>query len=152
MKNKASENCLNLIKEHEGLRLSAYKCTGRKWTIGCGHTANVKPYDVITIDEAEELLQKDIETAERAVNELVKVKLNQNQFDALVSFVFNIGRGSLKDGTGFISSTMLKFINAGHFPLAAGQFDRWVYSDGKITKGLVKRRAAEKALFLKPIE
>lgn len=149
---KISENGLKLIKTFEALRLSAYKCTAGIWTIGYGHIQNVKEGDEISKEKAEELLKIDVKIAENAVNELVKVKLNQNQFDALVSFVFNVGRGSLKNNTGFISSTMLKFLNAGHFPLAAGQFDRWIYSGGKITNGLINRRAIEKKLFLKEIE
>ena len=77
---------------------------------------------------------------------MVKCELNQNQFDALVSFVFNIGRDNFK------RSSMLKFLNSNHYPLSSGQFDRWIHSRGKVVQGLVKRRAAEKALFLEPMQ
>ena len=76
---------------------------------------------------------------------MVKVPLNQNQFDALVSFEYNVGYGAFKN------STMLKFINVSHFPLASGQFDRWVYAGGKVLQGLVNRRKAEKDLFVSPV-
>ena len=99
-----------------------------------------------SVEEASEFLKKDVEKAERAVNDLVKHELNQNQFDALVSFVFNLGRDK------FRASSLLKFLNSAHFPLAAGQFDRWIYADGKVMQGLVKRRAAEKKLFLEPMQ
>lgn len=81
--------------------------------------------------------------SEYAINTLVKTKLNQNQFDALVSFVYNVGTRK------FAKSTMLKFLNANHFPLAAGQFDRWNKVKGVVCQGLVNRRKSEKELFLK---
>lgn len=139
---RTSEQGLLLIKKFEGLKLESYKCSAGVWTIGYGHTSNVKRSDKITKDEAENLLQNDLIYFESAICDFVKVPLNQNQFDALVSFVFNIGVGA------FSTSTMLKFINANHFPLAAGQFDRWVYAKGKKLEGLVKRRKEEKELFL----
>ena len=139
---RTSEQGLLLIRKFEGLKLESYKCSAGVWTIGYGHTSNVKKSDKITKDEAENLLQNDLIYFESAICDFVKVPLNQNQFDALVSFVFNIGVGA------FSTSTMLKFINANHFPLAAGQFDRWVYAKGKKLEGLVKRRKEEKELFL----
>ncbi len=140
---KTSDNGINLIKKFEGLKTKAYKCPGGVWTIGYGHTSGVKSTDTCTMEQAIEYLKRDLIKFEYDINKLVKVELNQNQFDALVSFVFNEGSEKFKN------STMLKFINNKHFPLAAGQFDRWVYSKGVKLEGLVKRRKAEKELFLK---
>lgn len=142
MNNKISENGINLIKSFEGLRLSAYKCPAGVWTIGYGHTGNVKPFDVVTEKQAEDILKNDLIKFEKVINDFVSVELNQNQFDALVSFVFNVGANAFK------KSTMLKFLNANHFPLAAGQFDRWVYIKGEKSNGLINRRKKEKELFL----
>lgn len=141
---KTSNKGIDLIKKFEGCKLKAYKCPAGVWTIGYGHTKGVKEGDTCTIAQAEELLKQDLKIFECEIQDLVKVKLNQNQFDALVSFIYNVGAGAFQD------STMRKFINAGHFPLAAGQFDRWVYAKGVKLNGLVKRRAAEKELFLTP--
>ena len=138
-----SDNGIELIKQFEGLRLEAYQCSAGVWTIGWGHTSGVKQGDKITTEQALDFLRSDLEKFENAINNLVTVKLNQNQYDALVSFVFNIGINAFKQ------STMLKFLNAGHYPLAAGQFDLWIYSSGKKTQGLINRRKKEKDLFLK---
>ena len=140
---QTSQNGINLIKQFEGLRLEAYQCAAGVRTIGYGHTNGVKQGDKITPGQAEDFLRSDLEKFENAINNLVTAELNQNQFDALVSFVFNIGINAFKQ------STMLKFLNNNSFPLAAGQFDRWIKSDGKVLEGLVKRRKAEKELFLK---
>jgi len=139
---KISENGIKLIKQCEGLRLEAYKCPGGVWTIGFGHTKNVHAGDIITKEQAEELLKKDVKSAEYYVNKEVKHELNQNQYDALVSFVFNIG--SVK----FRCSTLLMRLNNGNYKAAAEQFENWVYSKGKKLDGLIKRRKAEKMLFL----
>lgn len=140
---KIDINGLNLIKHFEGLWLRAYKCPANIWTIGYGHTTGVCPDDVITEDQAISLLRKDIAESERAVNQYVHVPLTQNQFDALVSFVFNLGVGN------FSTSTLLKKINAGDYDGAAREFGRWVNAGGKALPGLVRRRKAESALFLK---
>lgn len=144
---KTSKNGIELIKQFEGCRLKAYKCPASIWTIGIGHTGTVngKPITAdMTITElmAETLLAIDLQKFEKCINDNVKKPLTQNEFDALVSFVFNVGTGA------FIKSSMLKLLNSGHMPLAAGQFDRWIYAKGKVLNGLKKRRAAEKALFL----
>jgi lysozyme len=144
---KTSKNGINLIKEFEGCRLKAYKCPAGILTIGIGHTGTVngKPITAdMTITElmAETLLAIDLQKFEKCINDNVKKPLTQNEFDALVSFVFNVGTGA------FEKSSMLKLLNSGHMPLAAGQFDRWIYAKGKVLNGLKKRRAAEKALFL----
>ena len=137
-----SEKGLNIIKKHEGLKTKAYKCPAGKWTIGYGHTNNVRPDDVITEAEATELLIKDVFNSEGVINRLVHKTLNQAQFDALVSFVFNVGVGN------FQKSTLLRKINEGDFAGAAQQFSRWVYAKGRKLPGLVKRREEEKQLFL----
>lgn len=141
-----SDTGINLIKQFETLKLKAYKAvkTEKYYTIGYGHYgADVEPNMTITEAEALELFKKDLQRFERAVNRLVKVDITQNQYDALVSFSFNVGIKA------FAGSTMLKFINVSHFPLAAGQFDLWVKSGGVVLNGLVKRRKIEKELFLK---
>lgn len=139
---KTSEKGIELIKSFEGLRQFSYKCPAGVWTIGYGHTGGVKKGDTCTEEEAIELLKKDLEIFEHSIKDLVKVELNQNQFDALVSFVFNVGVGAFQD------STMRKFLNSKQFSAAAEQFDKWVHSKGVKLEGLVKRRAAEKNLFL----
>lgn len=141
---KISENGINLIKSFEGCCLDAYKCPSGVLTIGYGHTgSDVKTGLKITSQQAEELLKKDLEYFENKINNLLCVQLNQNQYDAIVSFVFNIGVGA------FSESTMLKFLNSGCISLAAEQFDRWIYSGGIKLNGLVKRRKAEKELFIR---
>ena len=139
---KASENAIRVIKRFEGMREEAYLCPAGVWTIGFGHTAGVKKGDKIDMYTATVYLQDDIRKFEDAIDKLVKVKLNKNQFDALVSFVFNVGAGA------FEKSTMLKLINSGNFSLAANEFDKWVYSKGTKLEGLINRRKAEKELFL----
>lgn len=139
-----SENGINLIKNFEGCKLNAYKCPAGILTIGYGHTgADVSAGAKITQDEAERLLKQDLIIHCNNVSRLVKVPITQNQFDALVSFEYNLGYGNLA------SSTLLKLLNAKKYSDAANQFERWVYAGGKKLAGLIKRRAAEKALFLK---
>ena len=139
-----SQNGINLIKQFEGCRLEAYKCPAGVWTIGYGHTgSDVYKGLTITQEKAESLLKSDLIVHCNSVSKLVKVKLNQNQFDALVSFEYNVGYGN------FSSSTLLKLLNKGDYAGAAGQFERWVYTGGKVLEGLKKRRKAEKELFLK---
>lgn len=136
---KLSDNGAKVLILREGLKLKAYKDTKGIWTVGVGHTGpEVVEGLVITKEKAHELFQKDVAWAEDAVN-LVKVPLTQNQFDALVSFVFNIGAGAWK------RSTMLKMLNAGDYVGATKQFDRWV-----IPKEITSRRMSEKAQFQTP--
>lgn len=134
---------LDLIKSFEGLRLSAYRDSVGIWTIGYGHTKGVKPGDTITVEQANDFLREDLRDAERAVNDLTFLNLTQNQFDALVSFTFNLGRGNLQ------ASTLLRRVNEGDFEGAAEEFLRWTKAGGKVLPGLVRRREAERALFLK---
>ena len=134
---------LDIIKESEGLRLTAYMPTANDVpTIGYGHTHGVRMGQTITKAQAEQFLKEDVSWAEAAVNKQVKVSLNQNQFDALVSFVFNIGE------TTFAKSTLLRKLNAGDYNGAANEFPRWNKQAGVVLRGLVKRREREKQLFL----
>lgn len=137
-----SKQGLELIKHFEGLRLAAYKCSAGVWTIGYGHTGGVNPGDIIDEITAESLLRKDVAVSESAVSRLVSVPLNQHQFDALVSFVFNLGAGN------FRTSTLLKKLNAGDYSGAADEFSRWINAGGKPLPGLARRREAERLLFL----
>ena len=135
-----SQNGIDLIKKHEGCHLTAYLCPSGKWTIGYGHTSKVKKGMQITQEQAEEYLRKDCESSEKAVNALGR-NLNQNQFDALVSFTFNCGVGNLKTlchnrTLGTISEKILLYNKAG----------------GKVLNGLIKRRKEEQALFLAPMD
>lgn len=143
---------LALIKRFEGLELTAYKDIVGVWTIGYGHTGQVKAGMVITEAEAETLLRRDLEYFQALVYRRVTVDLNQNEFDALVSLAFNIGPGSAQK-IGFNQSTLLRILNAGA-PRAEVmlQFLRWGYAGGKLVPGLVRRRKAEAALFMKPVE
>ena len=136
-----SQKGLDLIKSFEGLRLSAYKDVVGVVTIGYGTTAGVKMGDTITKERAEELLREDVKRFEDQVLRLVKVPLTQGQLDALVSFTYNLGAANLGN------STLLRLLNAGDYKGAAAQFDRWTKAGGKELPGLVKRRAAERALF-----
>jgi lysozyme len=140
---KASKNGIELIKKYEGCKLNAYLCPANVWTIGYGHTKNVKEGDKITQEMAEQLLVNDLQQFENAVNAYCLRALTQNQFDALISFVFNLG------SVAFRASTLLKRINANQMELAALEFERWNKAGGKVLEGLTKRRKDEKALFLK---
>ncbi len=136
-----SDSGVNLIKNFEGLRLSAYQDSARVWTIGYGHTGGVKPGDHVTQARAEELLRKDTGWAQDAVRQQVHVPLTQDQFDALTSFTFNLGAGALQ------SSTLLSKLNAGDYAGAQAEFGRFVHAGGRVLQGLVRRRAAEADLF-----
>ncbi|MBB3979111.1 GH24 family phage-related lysozyme (muramidase) [Rhizobium azooxidifex] len=140
------------ITAHEDNVLTAYPdpaTGGEPWTIGVGHTSAAGPPKVvkgmrITAAESDEILSRDLKTFEAGVRSAVKVPLNQNEFDALVSLALNIGVGA------FSKSTLVKKLNAGDRPGAADQFGVWVKAAGKTMPGLVKRRASERTLFLKP--
>lgn len=138
-----SQRGLLLTEHSEGCRLQAYwDATGHVWTIGTGHTgSDVVEGLVWTQEQADAALESDVATACNAVNSLVTVPLNQNQFDALVDFTFNDGVGAFKN------STLLRLLNAGDYVGANAQFALWVNSGGKRLPGLVTRRAAEAALF-----
>ena len=138
---KTSPKGIALIKEFEGLRLKAYKCPGGVWTIGYGHTAGVKPGMVISEAQAEEYLKADLIAFERYLNSL-GLALNQNQFDALVSFIYNVGTGN------FSSSTLLRKIRVNPQDNSImDEFLRWVYSKGRVLPGLQRRRLDEMKLY-----
>jgi lysozyme len=131
-----------LTRSFEGLRLQAYQDSAGIWTIGYGHTGpEVHRGQCISEPEAEELLRADLATAVQCVRRAVHVALAQYQFDALVDFCYNAGRGSL------LGSSLLRYVNQGEFDSAVVQFGLWVHAGGKVVQGLVRRRAAEAALF-----
>lgn len=136
-----NDSALNLIKQAEGLRNTAYKCPAGVWTIGYGHTSGVRKGMRCTETQAEVWLMDDLRESEQAVDYLVKVPLTDNQRGALVSFVFNVGAGN------FASSTLLRKLNAGDYAGAADEFAHWNKAGGKVLAGLTRRRAAEAELF-----
>ncbi len=136
-----SKSGISLIKQFEGFRAKAYRCSAGVLTIGYGHTLDVNVNDTVTEERATQFLEMDLRHAQDTVEVLVTQNLSQAQYDALVSFVFNVGSGN------FRKSTMLKKINQGDFAGASGEFMRWTKAKGKELPGLVKRRAAEKKLF-----
>ncbi len=141
---KISESGIELIKKFEGFSAKVYFCPAGKLTIGYGHLllAGEKfPPDGITQDEAEKLLIKDIKQAQQAIESLVECQLLQNQYDALCSFIYNIGAKA------FEKSKLLKFLNENDMELAAAEFPKWIYAAGKTQAGLMRRRAAEKEMF-----
>jgi lysozyme len=140
---KASEDCVNLIKQFEGCRLTGYLDPVGIPTIGYGHTApSVRVGDKITQSQADGYLALDVLRTSEGVDPLIDVPLTQGQFDALVSFAYNIGIGRFK------RSTMLTLIKGGNLSSAADEFTKWTRAAGKKLPGLVKRRTAEQKLFL----
>lgn len=144
---QTSEKCIALIKEFEGCKLTAYQDSVGVWTIGYGWTNPVdgKPIRAgmtIKQETAERLLKTGLVSYESDVSRLVKVGLTQGQFDALVSFTYNLGARSLS------TSTLLRKLNAGDYAGAADEFLRWNKAGGKVLNGLTRRREAERALFL----
>jgi lysozyme len=140
---RISQNGIDLIKRWEGCRTNAYLCPANVWTIGYGHTKTAKPGMMISHSQADVLLLEDLKRFEEAVRRLVTVPLNQNQFDALVSFTFNVGIGA------FEKSTLLKLLNTGNYSNAATQFIKWVRAGKQVLPGLVARREDEYQLFTK---
>ena len=131
----------SLTEQFEGLSLEAYKDVAGVWTNGYGNTHGVVPGTTITLQEAQDQLASNIEGAEYVVNRVVTVPLTQNQFDALVDFVFNLGSGN------FQSSTLLRLLNGGNYAGASNEFPKWNHSGGVVVAGLTRRRLAEQALF-----
>ena len=139
---KYSDAGVTMTESFEGLRLTAYQDVAGVWTIGYGHTgADVHAGLTITTAEADKLLRADLASAEACVNRAVTAAMTQNQFDALVDFCFNAGRGS------FLGSTLLRKLNDTDFAGAAAQFGLWVHAGGKVVEGLVRRRKAEAEMF-----
>lgn len=134
----------NLIKNWEELRLKSYKPTPNDvWTIGWGHTKNVLPNQTISEEEAEAFFKEDTAWVEDFIKKYIKVPLSQNQYDAVASWVFNIGAGNAK------TSTLIRKLNAKDYEGAAHEFPRWNKQKGKVLNGLTKRRAEEMQYFLR---
>jgi GH24 family phage-related lysozyme (muramidase) len=147
---RVSQRGINLIKKFEGVRLKAYKPvpTEPGWTIGYGHHGlDVHKGMVITESHAERFLRRDLAAFEQGVERLVTTHINQNRFDALVSLAFNIGLGN------FANSTVLREVNRRHFVRAAAAFRLWSRGGAppRVLPGLVRRRAAEVRLFIRPL-
>lgn len=155
---QVSQKCINQIKQDEGVRSKPYQCPALLWTIGVGHVidpnhAKVKLADrkqlpipagwdrVLSPDEIDDILRKDLARFEAGVSRLIKVELTQGQFDALVSFSFNVGLGNLQN------STLRMKVNRSDFEGAAEQFLVWTKAGGRVLPGLVKRRSHEKEMF-----
>jgi lysozyme len=134
---------LAVIKRFEGLRLKAYQDGVGLWTIGYGHRHNVQEGDVITLEQANNFLSQDVAMVVGQVRNALLKTLGNNQFSALVSFTFNVGFHN------FSTSTLLKLIHEEKMAEAADQFLRWEYAGEEKEPGLVERRTAERALFLK---
>ena len=132
---------VELIKGFEGLELKSYLCPAGVWTVGYGHTITAHKGMVVTEGVAEELLRQDLGWVEFTVNNSVTVPLTNPQYDALCSFVYNVG------ATAFNKSTLLRLLNEGDYDGAYWQFSRWNKGGGKVLKGLVRRREAERTLF-----
>ena len=132
---------LAFIKQWEGLRLDAYKCSASVWTVGYGHTATAKEGMKISQVEAERLLYQDLALFEGAVSRAVDVKLSDNQFAALVSWAYNVGIRAMQ------TSSLISKLNQGNYAAVPGELARWNKVGGRVNKGLSNRRAAEAGLW-----
>lgn len=147
-----TQAAVDLIKEFEGFRANAYPdpaTGGEPWTIGYGHTSaagvpKVKKGMTISLAEGEAILRADLKPVEARVRKLVTAPINDNEYGALVSFVFNVGGGN------FATSTLLRKVNAGDKNGARSEFAKWNKAAGKVMDGLTRRRAAEAKLFGTP--
>jgi lysozyme len=142
---RPSSACYDLIKGFEGFRAKPYYCAGGKLTIGYGTTRGVTSGMTVTHEQAMKMLHDDVKVFGEAVNKLAVFPLNQNQYDALVCWTYNLGAESLR------KSTMLKFINQGDFDNAAKELLKWHFIKKIFSRGLANRREAEYALFTKPM-
>ena len=157
---KVSDRAIKMIKHHEGVRQKPYRCPAKLWTIGVGHVLYpeqgkmkieqrdgfaLKPEDfrIFTMEEIDGILKSDLQRFERGVGSYCPVGLTQGQFDALVSFAFNVGLGTLQ------RSTLRQKVLRGDFEGAAEEFLKYCMAGGKILKGLQTRRNDERALFLR---
>jgi len=136
-----SQEGLSLIKKFEGCELKAYRCAANVLTIGYGSTKNVKEGDTITQEEADKLLLHEMKEYEGYINDMVTSDLKQNEFDALVSWVFNLGPSNLS------SSTLLQKLNNKDWDDVPNQIKRWNKAGGQVKQGLIRRREAEALLF-----
>lgn len=140
---KPGEDTIKLISTFEGLSLTSYKDSGKVLTIGYGHTGkDVLEGQEITVETAKGLLSKDIDTTFRAMAKAVTVDLTDNQFNALMSFCFNVGAQA------FIDSTLLEYLNKKNFTKVGKEFLKWCHVKGRVNAGLLKRRETESTLFL----
>ena len=145
---KINQEGLDIIKSFEGYSSSVYLCPAKRWTIGYGSTWDkngksvTKDHLDITEEEGEFLLRRELKHCDQALAWLVTSELNENMYSALCSFVFNVGSGN------FQRSTMRMKLNRGSYDGAADEFPKWRRAGGRILKGLVRRRQAEKNLFL----
>ena len=138
---RISEEGVALIKKFEGCELESYKCPAGVWTIGYGHTKGVKEGDSISMNEADEMLEKELIEYENYVDTLVTVPLTDYQRDALISWTYNLGPTNLK------SSTLLRKLNEGDYDAVPHEMMRWTRAGGKELEGLVKRRTVEANMF-----
>ena len=138
---KLGDKGTELLKHFEGCELSAYQDSVGVWTIGYGHTKGVFPGMTITQGQAEQMLLTELEEYEGYIENMVTVPLTQNQFDALVVWVYNLGP------TNFKNSTLLKELNSGNYTAAGNEILRWNKAGGEVLTGLVRRREAEAQLF-----
>ena len=138
---ETSSEGISLIQKFEGCELEAYQCSAGVWTIGYGHTKDVVEGMTITKEQAEQMLVDELHEYENYINKYVTVALSQNQFDALVSWVYNLGPANLK------ASTMLKVLNSGKYEDVPAQMKRWNKAGGEVLEGLIRRREAEACLF-----
>tara|TARA_B100000575_G_C23136598_1_gene660427 strand:+ start:333 stop:776 length:444 start_codon:yes stop_codon:yes gene_type:complete len=138
---KISKEGIALIKKFEGIELQAYQDSVGVWTIGYGHTKGVKEGDNISLKQAEAMLEEELEEYEGYINDMVKVRLEQNQFDALVAWVYNLGP------TNLAQSTLLKVLNKAIYEEVPYEIRRWNKAGGQVLNGLVRRRDAEALLF-----
>ena len=149
---KVSDNCIRMIKHHEGVRYQPYQDPIGLWTVGVGHLigdGKSLPQEwnkTFTSEEVDDILKDDLARFERGVNTLIPItRLTQNQFDALVSFSFNVGLGNLQ------ASTLRQKLNRGDYEGAANEFPKWRKAGGRVLNGLVRRRADEKAMFMSDV-
>ena len=138
---KISEDGLELIKKFEGCETTAYQDSVGVWTIGFGHTKGVEEGQTCSIEDAESMLADEMDEYEGYINNMVKVGLQQYEFDALVAWVYNLGPTNLGE------STMLKVLNGGQFDRVPDEMNRWTRAGGEILEGLVRRRQAESLMF-----
>ena len=138
---KTSAEGIALIKKFEGLELDSYQCSANVWTLGYGHTQGVAEGDSCSEEAAEIILVNDLKEFETYVTAFVDVELDQNQFDALVAWTFNLGPTNLR------TSTLLKKLNAGDYNDVPSEIKRWNRAGGQVLDGLIRRREAEALLF-----
>lgn len=141
-----SQTAADLVSSFEGFSATAYQDQNGVWTIGFGHAQGVKQYDVTTKDAALRWLSDDLNTADNCINRMVTVPLNQNQFDALCSFIFNIGCGN------FSKSTAFKCLQAGNYQSACDAMGMWNKIAHQVSGGLDRRRKAEQVLFMEAVD